>query len=291
MAQKIADIKKEITDYFIQNETVIALYGLDTSKTFEDQFSKVSLESILFYVVAVAIWSLQVLFDTHKAEMTALIAEKKPHRLKWYRDKTLSFQYGRDLIDDNDLYDNTDVTDEQIALERVVKYAAAVEQAGVVIVKVATASTPSTGSGSGDRVPLDGDQEEALTAYLKEIKDAGVKLSLVNEEANTFTATLDIYYDPMVLNASLNSLANGGNPVREAIADFIANLPFNGEYRNSALVDRLQSVEGVVIPELHASAIDGAAILAKANPASGYMKVYNEVDLVLNAIAYDTISN
>lgn len=287
MAQKVADIKKEITDYFIQNETVVALYGLDTSKTFEDQFSKVSIESILFYVVAVAIWSLQVLFDTHKDEMTALIAEKKPHRLKWYRDKALSFQYGRDLITDSDLYDNTDVTDEQIAAERVVKYAAAVEQAGVVIIKVAG----STGSPTGDRVPLDGDQEAALTAYLKEIKDAGVKLSLVNEEANAFTATLDIYYDPMVLNASLSSLANGGNPVREAIADFIANLPFNGEYRNSALVDRLQAVEGVVIPELHASAIDGAAILAKANPASGYMKVYDEADLVLNAIAYDTISN
>lgn len=284
MARTIAVIKKEISDYFIQNETVIALYGLDTSKTFEDQFSKVSLESILFYVVAVAIWTLDTLFDYHKAELTALIAEKKPHRLKWYRDKTLNFQYGRDLIDDSDLYDNTDETDEQIALERVVKYAAAVEQAGVVIIKVATEL-------DGERMPLDGDQEEALTAYLKEIKDAGVKLSLVNEEANSFTATLDIYYDPMVLNASLNSLANGGNPVREAIADFIVNLPFNGEYRNAALVDRLQLVPGVVIPELHASAIDGAAILAKANPASGYMKVYDEADLVLNAIAYDTISN
>lgn len=284
MARKIADIKKEISDYFIGNETVIALYGLDTSKSFEDQFSKVSIESILFYVVAVAIWTLEVLFDTHKAELTDLIAEKKPHRLKWYRDKTLNFQYGRDLITDSDLYDNTDETDEQIALERVVKYAAAVEQAGVVIVKVATEV-------DGERGPLDMDQEEALTAYLKEIKDAGVKLALVNEQANAFTATLDIYYDPMVLNASLNSLANGGNPVREAIDDFIANLPFNGEYRNAALVDRLQSVPGVVIPELHASAIDGAAILAKANPASGYMKVYDEADLVLNAIAYDTISN
>jgi len=284
MARAIKDIKKEISDYFIQNETVVALYGLDTSKTFEDQFSKVSVESILFYVVAVAIWTLDVLFDYHKDEMTALIAEKKPHRLKWYRDKTLIFQYGRDMIDDSDLYDNTDVTDEQIAMERVVKYAAAVEQAGVVIVKVATEV-------DGVRGALDDDQENALTAYLKEIKDAGVKLSLVNEEANSFTATLDIYYDPMVLNASLNSLANGGNPVREAIADFIANLPFNGEYRNSALVDRLQAVPGVVIPELHASAIDGAAILAKANPASGYMKVYDEADLVLNAIAYDTISN
>lgn len=284
MARKIADIKKEITDYFIQNETVIALYGLDTSKTFEDQFSKVCIESILLYVAAMAIWTLETLFDKHKAEMTALIDATKPHRLKWYVDKTLTFQYGRALVTDSDVYDNAEVTSEQIGIERVVKYAAAVEQAGVVVVKVATEA-------DGVRGPLPFDQEEALTAYLKEIKDAGVKLALVNEAANAFTATLDIYYDPMILNAQLSSLAEGGNPVREAIEDFIANLPFNGEYRNAALVDRLQQVPGVVIPELHASAIDGIAIQAKATPLAGYLKVYNEADLVLNAIAYATISN
>lgn len=288
MARKIADIKKEITDYFVQNDTVIGLYGLDSSKSFEDQFSKVSIESIAFYVVAVAIWTLETLFDAHKAEMTALIDATKPHRLKWYVDKTLSFQYGRDLIEDTDLYDNTDVTDEQINLERVVKYAAAVEQAGVVNIKVAG----STGSPTdAQRMPLDVDQEAALLAYLKEIKDAGVKINLVNEAANAFTATLDIYYDPMILNAELTSLANGGNPVRDAVVDFIQNLPFNGEFRNAALVDRLQAVPGVVIPELHLSAIDGTTIQAKATPSSGYMKVYNEGDLVLNAIAYATISN
>lgn len=284
MARKIADIKKEITDYFIQNETVIALYGLDSAKTFEDQFSKVCIESILLYVAAAAIWTLETLFDKHKAEMTALIDATKPHRLKWYVDKTLTFQYGRALVTDSDVYDNAEVTSEQIGIERVVKYAAAVEQAGVVVVKVATEA-------DGVRGPLNVDQEEALTAYLKEIKDAGVKLALVNEAANAFTATLDIYYDPMILNAQLSSLAEGGNPVREAVEDFIANLPFNGEYRNAALVDRLQQVSGVVIPELHASAIDGIAIQAKATPQAGYMKVYNEADLVLNAIAYATISN
>lgn len=284
MARKIEDIKKEQTDYFIANETVIGLYDLDITKTFEDQFSKVSLESIFFYVVSAAIWTLEVLFDTHKAEITALIDATKPHRLKWYVDKTLSFQYSRDLITDSDLYDNTDVTDEQITAEKVVKYSSAVEHSGKVLIKVAT-------DVAGSREPLTLDQEAALWSYLREIKDAGVKIDLINQAANSFTATIDIYYDPMILNASLDSLAKGGNPVRDAVEDFIANLPFNGEYRNSALVDRLQAVPGVIIPELHLSAIDGAPILAKAVPASGYMKVYNDEDLVLNAIAYATISN
>lgn len=286
MARTIAEIKEEMTGYFIANETVISTYGLDITKNFEDQFSKVSLESIIFYVVSAAIWTLEVLFDTHKTEVTNLIATLKPHRLKWYVDKTLAFQFGRDLITDSDIYDNTDVTDEQITTEKVVKYSAAVENAGRIVIKVAT----STGSVTG-REPLTVDQEAALIAYHKEIKDAGVRIDLVNLPANEFKATLDIYYDPMILNASLGSLANGGNPVREAVEYFITNLPFNGEYRNSALVDRLQEVPGVVIPELHLSEIDGAPVLAKATPQSGYMKVYEAGDLVLNAIPYETISN
>lgn len=284
MARTISDIKKEITGYFIANETVIQLYGLETTKSFEDQFSKVSLESIIFYVVAVAIWTLEVLFDTHKIEITTLIDASKPHRLKWYIDKTLAFQFGRALVAESDVYDNTDITDEQITAEKVVKYAAAVEQAGHIVIKVA-------GEGNDGREPLTEDQEAALTAYLKEIKDAGVRIDLINQDANAFRATIDIYYDPMILNASLSSLADGGTPVKDSVIDFIANLPFNGEYRNAALVDRLQSIPGVVIPELHVSSIDDTQVLAKATPASGYMKVYNENDLVLNAIPYATISN
>ncbi len=284
MARTITVIKKEITDLFIQNETVIGLYGLDTSKNFEDQFSKVSVESILFFVVASAIWTLEILFDRHKAEVTALIDTSKPHRLLWYVQKTKAFQFGHALVTDSDVYDNTGVTDETIAAEQVVKYSAAVEQSGRIVIKVA-------GNGLNGREPLTAEQEAALTAYLKEIKDAGVQVELINQAANAFTATIDIYYDPMILSASLGSLADGGNPVLEAINDFIANLPFNGEYRNSALIDRLQSVPGVIIPELHLSAIDGAQVMAKATPAAGYMKIYNESDLVLNPIAYATISN
>lgn len=284
MARSIAAIKKEITDLFIQNETVIGLYDLDTSKTFEDQFSKVSLESILFFVVATAIWALEVLFDRHKAEVVDLIAASKPHRLQWYVAKARAFQFGRALVADTDTYDNAGLTDEQIETERVVKYAAAVEQSGQIIVKVAA-------DGATGREPLTVDQEAALTAYLKEVKDAGVQVTIINQPPNAFSASLDIYYDPMILNESLVSLAEGGNPVLDAIDEFIASLPFNGEYRNAALVDKLQLVPGVVIPELHVSSIDGAQVLAKATPASGYMKVYNEGDLTINAIAYDTISN
>lgn len=284
MARSVAEIKKEITGYFIANDTVISLYGIDTSKSFEDQFSKVSVESIMFYVVAVAVWSLEVLFDKHKVEISDMIEASKPHRLKWYVNKTLAFQYGRALVNDSDVYDNTNITPDQLYAEQVVKYAAAVEQSGRIVMKVARES-------DGERSQLTNAQEVALLAYLKDIKDAGVRIELVNKPANAFKAVIDVYYDPMILGADLSSLAEGGTPVRDAVVDFIQNLPFNGEYRNAALIDRLQAVPGVVIPELHIALIDGTQVLAKATPTAGYMKVYEPGDLTLNAIPYATISD
>lgn len=41
-------------------------YGFTSSDTFEGRFSKVSIEGLLFYVVAFGIWVLEKLFDTHK---------------------------------------------------------------------------------------------------------------------------------------------------------------------------------------------------------------------------------
>ncbi len=67
MARSIAEIKKTMTDGFVTNEEAKARYGLDTSKTFDEQFSKVSIESILYYVVASAIYILEVLSDTREA--------------------------------------------------------------------------------------------------------------------------------------------------------------------------------------------------------------------------------
>lgn len=70
-----------MTDVFMANDTIKALYGLDPDpeRTFEDQFSKVSLESILFHVVATCIWTLEKMFDRHKQEVDELISELKPH--------------------------------------------------------------------------------------------------------------------------------------------------------------------------------------------------------------------
>lgn len=283
MARSITEIKKGMTDVFVANDTVKALYDLDPSKGFDAQFSKVSLESILFYIVAVAVWSLETLFDRHKQEVTDLIDELKPHTRNWYRNKALAFQFGQSLIPDTDTYDNAGLTPEDITARQVVKYAAVVEVAAVVYIKVA-------GGEEGNRHPLSAEECTALKAYFKEMKDAGVALTVVNREADRFGIDIDIYYNPQIFNGKLERLDGTGTTVHNVITDFVENLQFNGEYRNSALINALSGVEGVELVDLHAATANGSPITARCTPESGYFSVSPE-EMNIKAIAYETISN
>lgn len=283
MARTIQEIKQGMTDAFLANETVINLYDLVPGKTFEEQFSTVSLESILFYIVAVAVWTLETLFDRHKQEVTELIDELKPHTRNWYRNKALAFQFGQPLIPDTDTYDNAGLTPEDITARQVVKYAAIVEVAAVVFVKVA-------GGEEGNRKPLSGEECTALKAYFKEVKDAGVALTVVNREADRFGIDIDIYYNPQIFNGNLERLDGTGTTVHNMITDFVENLQFNGEYRNSALINALSAVEGVELVDLHAATANGSPITARCTPESGYFSVSPE-EMNIKAIAYETISN
>ena len=56
MARTIAEIKQEMTDAWMAEGAVRERYGLSGSDTFEGKFSKVSIEGLLFYVVAFGIW-------------------------------------------------------------------------------------------------------------------------------------------------------------------------------------------------------------------------------------------
>ena len=289
MARTILEIKKEMTDRWMADEVIRARYGLAAGAEFDATFSKVSVESVLFYVAAAAIYTLEKLFDLHRAEVTAIIDELKPHSLRWYVSKAKAFMLGKALVADSDYYDTTGMTDEQVTAAQVVKYAAAVEKSAVVYLKIA-------GDNNGEPEQLPPEQADGFRAYIKEVKDAGVVVEVVNEPAEHFRLTMTVYYDPMVMD-SAGMAFDGTTPVQDTIKKFIKDLPFNGEYRNVALVDALQAIEGVVIPELHLAETsrDGQTweeVNAKANPDSGYYKIYNEeTDLKITFTPYQTVSD
>lgn len=275
----ISEIKTSITKSFVRNQTLIKIYGLDTSKTFEDQFSKVSFESILIDIIAITIYVFEVILDKHYSDVTQKLTEEKAHTARWYRSKALAFQFGFYLKTDSDEFNNTGYSAEQIEASKIVKYSAVVEAENDsrLIVKIA-------GETDGELNRLNEQQVASFKTYMQEVRDAGVKLTVINYEADKLFLDLQINYDPLVLSANGQHLINANFPVVDAIKAYMKELPFNGELVLAHLVDKLQQVEGVRIPTIMSASTswidentnsygDPIGIAVKAIPVSGYFKV------------------
>lgn len=244
--------------------------------------SKVAIWRLWLYVIAYACYVMEVLFDTHKSEVSGILTELKPHTLRWYRNKVKAFQYGFDLIDDTDVFDNGSESDETIDASKIIKYAAVTESTteSRLIVKVATENE------NGILAPIPAPVYTSLVAYLEEIKDAGVKITVINYLPDILKLQMQIYYDPLLLTADGVSILSGRKPVEDSLKEFMKELPFNGELILASLVDKLQSTEGVRIPHLVNAqskwiATNGITygnyenIAVKKIPTSGYFQIEN----------------
>ncbi|MCD7935974.1 MAG: hypothetical protein LUG98_03870 [Tannerellaceae bacterium] len=267
----IEEIKEGITNDFMNNEFVSKKFGFTVGDDYNKHFSKVSLINILFYIFASAAWIVEKMFETHKQEVNNMLESILPHRARWYCDKVLHFMKDRLLVEETDQYDTTGMTSEEIEAARVIKHAVATESADQsgLLIKVAEES-------GGVRGPLDKDTEEQLVAYLRQIKDAGVRIILTNAEPDLFDCKAEIYYNPILTGASVEEACQA------AIKNYVENLPFNGEYSHMGLVDVLQQVEGVKIAEITAANITPAGSAQVISPQvryvpeAGYFKVGDE---------------
>ena len=274
MSRTVEEIKKDMTAEFMKMEAVKSRYGLDGSKSFADCFSMASLENIIFYVFAVAVWALEKLFDLHRADVDARIEQLEPHTLRWYVSKAKAYMQGQKLVTDCDYYDTEGMPEQDIAAAKVVKYAVATESNTVVYIKVAREV-------DGNPAALTAGQLEGLTSYMNEIKDAGVSVQLRNEPADQMRIDLLIYYDPtlLIIDANGNGSQNGKDPVRETTKQVIENLPFNGMFRKSDLMAALQALPCVEVADIKSVKVkprNGAewqTVEGYDRPFSGYYSI------------------
>lgn len=274
MARTVEEIKKDTTAEFMKMEAVKSRYGLDGSKSFADCFSMASLENIIFYVFAVAVWALEKLFDLHRADVDARIEQLEPHTLRWYVSKAKAYMQGQKLVTDCDYYDTEGMTEQDIAAAKVVKYAVATESNTVVYIKVAREV-------DGNPAALTAGQLEGLTSYMNEIKDAGVSVQLRNEPADQMRISLLIYYDPtlLIIDANGNGSQNGKDPVRETTKQVIENLPFNGMFRKSDLMAALQALPCVEVADIKSvkvkprNSAEWQTVEGYDRPFSGYYSI------------------
>ena len=101
MARTIAEIKRTMTDAFMTNATLREIYGLAEGDTFEGSFSAVSLESILFFIVAACCHVMEALFDRHRLDVDEKIGRAVVASVPWYYKVARQFQYGDALVFDD----------------------------------------------------------------------------------------------------------------------------------------------------------------------------------------------
>lgn len=285
MARTIAEIKKQMTDNFTTNETIIAAYQLQEGKTFDEEFSSVSVENIIFYITAFFAWSIENLHDLFKQEVNEILATKKPHTLRWYAEKVKQFQLGFDLVQDADYYDNIGVSAEDITASKIVTHSAVSKVRKGIRIKVATAV--------GDQLAkLQDYQLAALNAYGSEVFDAGVEWQITSLNPDNFRLNLTVVYDPLLLRAD-GSRVDGTSqtPVKDAIRNYLKNFyndSFNGVFSLQKLTDIIQKVEGVKDLKINTAQsrygfLPFADINISVTPDAGYM-IMLDADFTANYI-------
>ena len=231
MARSITEIKAQILSNIAGNDDL-----QDLNST-----SSVSIFGAFAFIVAMAHFTLEKLFDIHSSQVDTAIYENKPGTARWYRNMSLAFQFGFNLLTDDDQFNNVGFTTEQVEASKIVKYCSVKEslESSRLIIKIA-------GESGENLIPLTATQITSFKYYMGEIAYAGVKLEIVNNPADKLQLIMRVYRNPLVIDENGNNIITGGKTVEDAIKKYIKNLPFDGELVINDLIDYLRNVEGVI---------------------------------------------
>lgn len=238
MARTIQQIKTAMTQQFMTNSVIREKYGITGDATFDSTFSAVSLENIWFSIVASAIWVLESIFDAFRSDVDEKIAGAVLASIPWYHKIALEFQYGDSLVFDEEtqqfVYPSVDPS------KQVVKFAACRDMGGGVFVLAAAADS------AGNPVALSPAVLAAFESYLKQRKPAGVILQADSFDPDLVRVDLTVQYDPQVIDASGQLIADPSvKPVEAAIDGYLRGIVYGGVLNKTKLVDAVQAAPGV----------------------------------------------
>ena len=252
MARTIKQIKKSMTDQFMSDPVLREKYGLTAEDTFEGSFSAVSFESILFGIVAAAIYTLEAIFDAFRREIDTKIADSVVASIPWYHKICLEYQHGDNLV-------LNEATSEYVYeliddSKKLVKFAACRDRGGGVYILVAKMGA------DGYPEALSNDVLTAFREYINRRKPAGVITDVYSYNPDDITLSIRVQYNPILLNSDGSLIADPSVfPVEDAVNNYLASILYGGTFNRNKLIDAIQSVEGVqdlILGEVSAKAAD-----------------------------------
>lgn len=284
MAREIIEIYDEMITAKVAMTQLNSLQpNVDSGQTFLNDLtssSKVAVWRTMFFVMAVGIWTVEKLFDSHKVWIESRASELIVGNIDWYARIALEFQFGNALVFNGKeyTYPSPDPTNE------LVKLVSINQVDSDLFMKVAKLD------GSGDPVELTQVELDAFKAYIHKRKFAGTDFIFISREADLLRIQYRVYIDPLIMNTNGELLSDTSiKPVEDAINSYCQSLPFDGLFSITALTDKIQASLGVVNPVFEsAQAKYGTnpfvSIGDYYNPNAGYLKIDSLFDLTQSIV-------
>ena len=238
MARSISEIKRTMTDAFMQDEAIRDAYDLPAGKTrFADCFSAVSLENLLFYIVAACHYVLESIFEKFTQDVEQKISRAVVASIPWYFDKAKAFQYGDALVLNPRTF-GYEYAKVDSSKQRV-KYVAVRDRGASIEMLVSTEQ-------DGKPTPLSDEVLTAFKHYINAIKIAGVVINVRTRKADELSIAVKVVVDPLKINRQGVDIASSEKVVENAIENYLADIVYGGTFNKTKLVDAIQRVDGVV---------------------------------------------
>lgn len=241
MARTVAEIKKQMTDAFMADATIREKYGLREGDTWSGSFSSVSLESIMFFIVAACCHVLEVVFEEYVKVVDDKVSMAVVASVPWYYKMAKAFQYGDSLVlnEDTQQYGYATIDEGK----QVVKYAAVRDRGTSVQILV-------SGEKDGKPVALSNRVLTVFKEYMNRVKVAGVVLNISSKESDKLSISATISVDSLVIDENGVKLSDGTMPIEEAIENHLKDIQYGGTFNKTKLISAILSVDGVEDVEL-----------------------------------------
>lgn len=241
MARTVAEIKKQMTDAFMADATIREKYGLREGDTWSGSFSSVSLENIMFFIVAACCHVLEVVFEEYVKVVDDKVSMAVVASVPWYYKMAKAFQYGDSLVlnEDTQQYGYATIDEGK----QVVKYAAVRDRGTSVQILV-------SGEKDGKPVALSNSVLTVFKEYMNRVKVAGVVLNISSKESDKLSISATISVDSLVIDENGVKLSDGTMPIEEAIENHLKDIQYGGTFNKTKLISAILSVDGVEDVEL-----------------------------------------
>lgn len=236
------EILSTIKEAYVNDSTVRERYSITGDVSFDQVFAPVSIESIIFYIVSVAIYAVEFLFAQHIVEVEAREDQMRVGNIAWWINVCKMWQFGDDLVynDTTNVYEYAEINE----TNEIIKYSTVREGNAGLQLLVCMADD----DGLPSKMPEEpGTERDAFDAYIRKVKIAGLPLSWGSYNADQVKVILTVQRDALVMNAAGELIADSTKPVLEKLQNYIAGLAFgDGVINKTKLIDAVQAADGVL---------------------------------------------